>query len=279
MKIGLTMFATDVAIDPVELAVEAEARGFSSLWLPEHTHIPVSRETPWPWKPDEPLPEMYTRSMDPISVLSACAHATSTLTLATGVSLAAQHDPITYAKAWATLDVLSNGRARFGVGYGWNREEMRTHGVEFATRRAHAREHVLAMHELWGNDVAQFSGEHVSFESSFSWPKPVQRPRIPTYLGGGAGPKMFAAIAEFGDGWIPHGGGGLSTTIPQLHEAWAAAGRSGTPDVVPFGVHPSPDKLEYFASLGIDEVVCDVASLPRDEVLTILNTLAAHVTQ
>ena len=207
MKIGLTMFATDVAIDPVELAVEAEARGFSSLWLPEHTHIPVSRETPWPWKPDEPLPEMYTRSMDPISVLSACAHATSTLTLATGVSLAAQHDPITYAKAWATLDVLSNGRARFGVGYGWNREEMRTHGVEFATRRAHAREHVLAMHELWGNDVAQFSGEHVSFESSFSWPKPVQRPRIPTYLGGGAGPKMFAAIAEFGDGWIPHGGG------------------------------------------------------------------------
>ncbi len=276
MKLGITMFATDVAIDPIELAVEAENRGFASLWLPEHTHIPASRATPWP-AGDGQLPTKYKRSYDPPTVLAACAHATSTLRLGSGISLAAQHDPISYAKVWATLDQISNGRAAFGVGYGWNKEEMADHGVDYATRRAHVRDHVMAMQALWTDEEATFQGDFVSFERALAWPKPIQQPRIPTYIGGGAGPKMFDAVVEFADGWLPIGGAGVRAAIPVLNEAWASAGRSGAPSVVPFGVHPEMGKLEYYAELGCDEVVLDVESLPRDEVLRILDGYADFV--
>ena len=272
MQLGLTMFATDTAIDPVELAVEAEARGFNSLWLPEHTHIPASRATPFPGGGD--LPERYYRAMDPPTVLAACASVTKTITLASGISLAAQHDPVAFAKVWASLDRLSGGRTKFGVGYGWNVEEMNTHGVEYRTRRAMAREHVLAMQALWSEEQASFDGEYVSFEPSFSWPKPFQQPRIPTYVGGGAGPKLFGHVVEFGDGWLPIGGAGVRKNLPLLQEMWTEAGRDGSPDVIPFGTIPNAEKLEQYAELGCSEVVLNVEPLPRDDVLRTLDEYA-----
>ncbi len=271
MKIGLTMFATDKAINPVELAVEAEARGFASLWLPEHTHIPASRATPFPGGID--LPERYYRSMDTPTVLAACASVTKTIELGAGIWLAAQHEPIAAAKAWATLDVLSNGRARFGIGYGWNVEEMNHHNVEYKTRRAQSREHVLAMKALWADEKASYSGDFVNFSESFSWPKPVNGD-IPTYIGGGAGPKMFGHVAEYGDGWIPIGGAGIRQALPDLHEAWAAAGRDGTPEVIPFGTMPNAGKMEMYAELGCAEVVLNVEPHDRDSVLAQLDGYA-----
>jgi probable F420-dependent oxidoreductase len=273
VRIGLTIFATDQTVDVVDLAREAEARGFASLWLPEHTHIPASRRTVAPTG-DTELAEEYRRALDPPTALAACAAATSTIRLGSGVSLVAQHDPIAYAKVWATLDHLSGGRAAFGVGFGWNVEEMEDHGVSYATRREQAREHVLAMHELWSRDEAAFDGEFVRFPASWSWPKPVQQPRIPTYIGGGAGPKMFAHVAEWADGWLPIGGAGIRDALPILHQAWAQAGRSGEPEVVPFGTLPSPAKLDYYASIGCAEVVLRVPAAGRDVVLPLLDEYA-----
>ena len=276
MKIGLTIFLTDRTIATVELAREAEVRGFSSLWFPEHTHIPVSRRTPAPTG-DAELPEEYLRCLDPLVALTAAAVATSRLVVGSGVSLVAQHHPIDYAKAWATLDLVSAGRARFGVGFGWNVEEMADHGVEYTTRREHAREHVLAMQALWSVDEASFSGRYVDFEPTFSWPKPVQQPRIPTLIGGGAGPKMFAHIAEWADGWLPIGGGGIRDALPALHAAWAEAGRAGAPQVIPFGTVPSQQKLAYYESIGCTEVVLRVPAVGRDEALRTLDSFAVHV--
>jgi probable F420-dependent oxidoreductase len=276
MRIGLTIFLTDESIGAVEMARETEARGFSSLWFPEHTHIPTSRRTPFP-SPDGELPAEYYRVLDPVVALTACAVATEHLVLGSGISLVAQHDPIAYAKSWATLDLISGGRSRFGVGFGWNVEEMHEHGVPYATRREHAREHVLAMHRLWSHEEASFIGEHVSFEPTFSWPKPLQQPRIPTYVGGGGGPKLFRHVAEYADGWLPIGGAGIRESLPKLHEAWAAAGRSGAPDVVPFGTVPSASKLDYYESLGCTEVVLRVPSFPRDEALRVLDEFAPFV--
>jgi probable F420-dependent oxidoreductase len=274
VRIGLTIFATDQTVDVVDLAREAEGRGFSSLWLPEHTHIPVSRRTPAPTG-DAELAEEYRRALDPTTALAACAAVTSTIRLGSGVSLVAQHDPIAYAKVWATLDFLSGGRAAFGVGFGWNVEEIESHGVDFTTRRERAREHVLAMQALWSHDEASFEGEFVRFPASWSWPKPVQQPRIPTYLGGGAGPKVFAHVAEWADGWMPIGGAGIREALPRLRAAWASAGRSGEPEVVPFGTLPSADKLEYYASIGCTEVVLRLPPGPRDVVLPLLDEYAA----
>ncbi len=276
MKIGLTVFLTDLTIGPGEVAREAEARGFSSLWVPEHTHIPVSRRTPAPTGDGE-LGQEYLRCLDPIVALTAAAAATERLCVGAGVSLVAQHDPIAYAKAWATLDLVSGGRAIFGVGFGWNVEEMNDHGVQYATRREQAREHVLAMQALWSQPQAAFSGRFVDFEATYSWPKPVQQPRIPTLIGGGAGPKMFAHIAEWADGWLPIGGGGVRQALPKLREAWQAAGRTGEPVVIPFGTVPSVEKLAYYESVGCTEVVLQLPSAARDEVLRTLDGYAPYV--
>ncbi len=276
MKIGLTIFPTDRTIGPVELARQAEARGFSSLWFPEHTHIPVSRRTPAPTGEAE-LPEEYLRCLDPVVALTAAAIATERLIVGSGVALVAQHHPIDYAKAWATLDVVSGGRARFGVGFGWNVEEMNDHGVEYATRREQAREHVLAMQELWSQDEASFVGRHVNFEPTFSWPKPLQQPRIPTLIGGGAGPKLFAHIAEWADGWMPIGGAGIRDALPALREAWAEAGREGEPQVMPFGTVATAQKLDYYESVGCTEVVLRVPAVGRNQALRTLDSYAAYV--
>ena len=275
MRLGLTTFATDQTIDPVELAVEAEQRGFSSLWFPEHTHIPTSRATPAPTG-DELGPE-YSRAMDPPTVLAACAAATSRIALGSGIALVAQHDPVAYAKVWATLDRLSDGRAKFGIGFGWNVEEMATHGVDYATRRERTREHTLSMQALWADDEAEFHGEFVDFERSWSWPKPVQQPRIPTYIGGGAGPTMFEHIAEYADGWIPIGGAGVRAALPELRDAWAAAGREGRPDVIPFSALPTAEKLDYYAQLECAEVVLRIPPEPRDAALHTLDWFAAFL--
>ncbi len=272
MRYGVTIFATDQSMPVPELAREAEERGFDSVWIPEHTHIPTSRRTPPPTG-DEVLAEEYKRSVDPLVALAAAAAVTERIHLGTGVMLPAQREPLVTAKAIATLQNLSGGRFEMGIGFGWNEDEMEDHGVAYGSRRAHAREHVLAMQALWRDEVASFDGEHVSFPPTWSWPKP-ERP-VPVLVGGGAGPKMFAHLAEYADGWIPIGGAGLAEAVPRLHAALEDAGRDpSSMRIVPFGSHPSADKLEHFASIGVTECVFRLPSAPRDEVLPVLDAQA-----
>jgi probable F420-dependent oxidoreductase len=273
MRLGVTMFATDRTMDPVELAVEAEARGFASLWLPEHTHIPTSRLTAPPTG-DPELPEEYKRTLDPLVVCAAIAVRTTTLRFGTGILLPAQREPIVTAKAIATLQNLARGRFWLGVGFGWNVDEMADHAVDYRTRRAKAREHVLAMQALWTRDEAEFHGDHVDFGPCWSWPKPEVP--VPVIIGGGAGPKMFDHVCEYADGWIPIGGAGLGSALPDLRARWVAAGRDPAKlEVIPFGSIPTPEKLAHFASLGVTECVFRLPSAGRDEVLAVLDEHAA----
>ena len=270
------MFVTDRAMDVTELAPALEERGLSSLFLPEHTHIPASRATPYPMGGD--LPEQYWRTLDPFVALTAAASVTERLRLGTGICLVAQRDPIVTAKEVASVDLVSGGRFVFGIGFGWNREEMADHGVVYEQRRAIGREKVLAMQALWRDDEASFSGEHVHVSPSWSWPKPVQRPRPPVLVGGAAGPTLFAHIVEYADGWIPIGGRGLTTTLPDLRRVAEEAGRDPAElRVVPMAVVPDPGKLEHYASLGIEEVVLQLPSAPRDRVLPVLDAYAELV--
>ena len=274
MRFGITMFPTDLSIGPVQLGREAEARGLDSLWFPEHTHIPTSRRTPAP--AGEPLAEEYKRSLDPFVAMAAVVGATERLRVGTGIALVAQRDPIVMAKEVASLDLVSGGRLDLGIGFGWNVEEMADHGVAFKERRAVVREKVLAMKALWTQDEAGFSGEHVRFEPSWSWPKPVQKPHPPLLIGGGGGPKLFEAIADYADGWIPIGGAGLREALPHLHRAMEAAGRDPAElSIVPFGSLPDPGKIEYYRSLGVSEIVFRVPPVPADEALPVLDQIRA----
>jgi probable F420-dependent oxidoreductase len=274
MHIGVTIHATDRAMSPIELAREAEDRGFHSLFIPEHTHIPTSRETPAPTGTDE-LGEEYLRSLDPYIALAGAATNTSRILLGTGIGLVAQHDPITFAKQLATLDLISGGRLVLGIGYGWNREEMRNHGVEFASRRELVREKMLAMQELWSKDEAQFHGDFVDFDASWMWPKPIQQPRPPVLIGGAAGPKLFAHIAEYADGWLPIGGAGLKAALDELRAAVDARERRFEDmHIVPMGVFPDEGKLAYYRELGVTEAVLRLPSGPRDEVMPVLDDYA-----
>lgn len=271
------MFMTDQSIGPVDLARAVEERGFSSLYLPEHTHIPVSRRTPAPTG-DEQLADEYRRTLDPFVALAAAAASTETIELGTGICVLAQHEPIVTAKAIATLDRLSAGRFVFGIGFGWNVEEMEDHGVDVRRRRELVREHLLAMRRLWADEVASFDGEFVRFEPSWSWPKPLQQPGPPVLIGGAAGPKLFSAVADYADGWIPIGGAGVRAALPDLHRAAEAAGRDPSAlRIVPFGVLPDPGKLDYYASLGIDQVVLRIPTGPADAVLPVLDEHARLV--
>ena len=277
MQLGVTIFATDLSMSPVELAHEAEARGFRSLYVPEHTHIPTSRRTPPPTG-DAVLAEEYKRTLDPWVALGAAASVTASIRLGTGIALVAQHDPIALAKQIATLDRLSNGRVVLGIGYGWNEDEMESHGVDPRRRRAHVREVMLAMEALWSNDVASYEGEFVRFAPSWQWPKPVQRPRPPVLIGGAPGPKLFDAIAEYGDGWIPIGGAGVREALPTLRDAMERRGRDPRAlHVVPMGIVPTREKLDYYASVGVTEAVLRLPSASRDEVLPLLDGYAAFV--
>ena len=199
---------------------------------------------------------------------------TKRLKVGTGICLVIQHDPIVAAKAVASLDLLSNGRFLFGVGAGWNAEEMEDHGVPYADRRDVAREHLLAMRALWRDEVASFDGTHTRFEPSWSWPKPVSG-GPPVYIGGAAGPKLFAHVAEYADGWIPIGGAGLKQALPELRRAWEERGRDPKAlHVVPMGVLPDEAKLDYYASLGVTEAVLRLPSAPRDQVMPVLDAYA-----
>jgi probable F420-dependent oxidoreductase len=268
MRLGVTMFATDLAMPVQDLAVAAEERGFDSLYVPEHTHIPVSRRTPYAGGPGE-LPEEYKRTLDPLVALSFAAAATRRLRVGTGILLAAQRDPIVTAKALATLDHLTGGgRVVVGVGFGWNVEEIENHGVPYARRREVARRNVLAMQAFWRDEVASVEG----LEPSWSWPKPAHD--LPVYMGGAAGPKLFAHVAEYADGWMPIGGKGIKDALPALREACEKAGRPMA-QVIPFGTLPTREKLDYFAELGIEESVATLPSGPADVVLPELDRYAA----
>ncbi|MAI26669.1 MAG: LLM class F420-dependent oxidoreductase [Spirochaeta sp.] len=267
MKIGVTIHATDQAMPADELAVEAEERGFDSLYIPEHTHIPTSRRTPAPTG-DAELAEEYKRSPDPYIYLAVAAARTSRIRLGTGIGLPAQHDPITFAKQLATLDVVSKGRLVVGIGYGWNHEEMENHGIDVRRRRALTREKMLAMQALWSQEVAEFHGEFVDFEPAWQWPKPVQTPRPPILIGGGAGPILFSHIAEYADGWMPIGGSGMAKALDTLRGAMSEKGRD--PDslhIVPMGVFPNQEKLDYYREAGATEVVLRLPSDSRETVL------------
>ncbi len=253
MHIGVEIFPTDQTIDPVELARSVEDRGFESLWFPEHSHIPTSRATPWGGRVGAPpLPEFYKRTHDPFVALGACAAVTGTLKLATGICLLAQRDPIHTAKQVASLDLLSRGRFIFGIGYGWNKEEMAHHGTAYGDRRAILRENVMAMKSLWTQEEAGFDGRFVHLESSWAWPKPAQFPHPPIVLGGDAGPKTAADIAEFCDGWMPMAGRHTLDKWPTIERACESIGRDpSTVEIGVFGARPDEAQLTELAAGGV----------------------------
>ncbi|MEW1779274.1 LLM class F420-dependent oxidoreductase [Streptomyces sp. NPDC086777] len=281
MRIAVTIFLTDETIAPVRLARELEARGFAGLYLPEHTHIPVERTTPYPAGGE--LPREYGRTLDPFVALGQAAAVTEGLGLGTGITLVAQHDPIDLAKQIATLDHLSGGRLTLGVGFGWNVEEAADHGVRWRSRRELTRDRMALMRALWADEPTAYEGEFGSVRASSAYPKPVQKPRGPvagprTLVGGAAGPKLFAHIAEYADGWMPIGGRGLTESLPVLRGVWADAGRDPAAlQVVPYAVFPSPGKLAHYAELGVEEVVVQLPPAGEAEVLGVLDTYGEYL--
>ncbi len=276
MKVGITSFCLDRTIHPVRLAREAEARGFESLWYPEHSHIPANRRTPWPGGLNgEPLPDDYWRMHDMFNALSMAAAVTTDLKLGTSVCLIGQRDPLWTAKQIASLDHLSGGRFLFGIGFGWNREEQENHGIAWADRRAMVREKVLAMQELWTTDEARFDGRFVRFEPAWALPKPAQG-RIPVHIGGGWGPKLFDAICDYGDGWLPVSARtSLASRIALLHEACDRNGRDpSTVAISVFGATTDPAGLEGLAAEGVTRVVLTLPYEADDVVLPLLDAWA-----
>jgi probable F420-dependent oxidoreductase len=270
MKLGVTMFATEYSIGPAELARAVEERGLESLFFPEHTHIPTSRRTPWPGGPE--LPQEYSHTLDPFVALSAAATATEHLLIGTGICLVIERDPITLAKEVASLDFISGARFLFGIGGGWNQEEMENHGTNPAQRWKLLRERVLAMKAIWTQDEAEFHGRFVNFDPIWSWPKPVQKPH-PPILVGGDGPHALQRAVEYGDGWMPIPGRGhrpLSERIAELNRLAAEAGRGRIPVSV-FGASPRPDVVQHYAELGVERCIFWLPSASREEVLPLLD--------
>ncbi len=282
MKFGVSIFPTDKTIDPGALAKAAEDHGFESLWFPEHSHIPTSRTTPWGGNPDAPpLPEMYWRTHDQYVALMAAAAATSKLKVASGITLVAQRDPIWLAKQVATVDVLSGGRLIFGVGYGWNKEELAHHGVSYTERRALLREKVLMMKALWTQEEASFDGDLIQLQPSWSWPKPIQQPHPPIIMGGAAGPKTFAHIMEFCDGWMPiYGAYEFVNKLDGMRAAAELAGRD--PATVELGVFNAPRdmaKLEALEAAGVSRAVFNLPPVEASVVLAKLDQYSALIGQ
>jgi probable F420-dependent oxidoreductase len=279
MRNGLVLFSSDRGITPAALAKAAEDRGFDTIYVPEHTHIPVKREAAHPGTGDETLPDdRYTRTLDPWISLATAAAVTSTIRLSTAVALPVESDPITLAKQIATLDHLSGGRVTIGAGFGWNTDELEDHHVPPGKRRTVLKEYVEAMRALWTQEEASYAGEFVSFGPSWAYPKPVQ-PHIPLIIGAGGGPKTFRWISENADGW-------MTTPIEQnigfkaqeLREAWAAAGRAGEPDIrVLIAARPSAEDLVSWGEAGTSELIWGVPDKSEDEVITYLDKLAARL--
>jgi probable F420-dependent oxidoreductase len=266
MKFGISMFITDYSIGAAELAKAVEDLGFESLFVPEHTHIPTSRRSPWPGGPN--LPKEYLHSLDPFVALGAAAAVTQNLRLGTGICLVIERDPITLAKEVATLDFISGGRALFGIGGGWNYEEMENHGTKPSLRWKVLRERILAMKEIWTHEEAEYHGEFVDFDPIWQWPKPVQKPHPPILMGGG-GPRTFQRVLEYGDAWIPILGRGdapLTEKIGELNQQAQAAGRGQIPVTV-FGARPDPAAIRELEDAGVERVIIGARPAPAEEVL------------
>ena len=275
-QFGVTMFPTDTAIGPVEVARAVEERGFDGLFFPEHTHIPASRATPFPGGGD--LPEMYWRAHDPFVALGAAAAATERIRLGTGICLVIERDPITLAKEIASLDTISNGRAVIGIGAGWNREEMENHGADYKNRWAVVREKVLAMREIWNTDEAEFHGQYVDFDPLWSYPKPVQDNGPPIWIGANS-KWVFDRVADYGDGWMPIGGLG-SGNMERLKVALDARGRKVEDiDLALFGAPPDAGEIRGRMGQGFDNFIFVVPPATRDVVLPLLDRYAAVVAE
>ncbi len=261
MKFGIAMFMTDYSISPADLARACEERGLESLWAPEHSHIPVSRKSPWPGGAE--LPKQYYDVMDPFVCLSAAAAVTTKLKLGTGIALVIQRDTIQLAKEVASLDRISNGRFLFGVGGGWNEEEMANHGTEFKSRFKLMREKIEAMQQIWTQSKAEYHGDLVDFDPIYAWPKPVQTPHPPIIVGGGF-PHAARRAIRYGDGWIPLGGRmELADILPAFHKMVEEAGRK--PEDIPitnFGPPLTQETVDQSADAGVDRIVF---SLPSDD--------------
>jgi probable F420-dependent oxidoreductase len=271
------MFPTHYAIRPDTLAREAEARSFESVWFPEHTHIPASRRSPWPGGAE--LPKEYSHTHDLFVALSMAAAVTSTIKVASGICLLIERDPITTAKEVASLDVLSGGRVLFGIGGGWNAEEMAHHGTEFRTRWKLLRERVQAMKAIWSQDEASFEGELVRFEPIWSWPKPLQRPHPPIILGA-HGPKALERVVTYCDGWIPIGvrGGDLVGEIAKLRRLATERGRDPSSiSINVYGIPADPEQLARFRDAGVTRAIFGLPPAGPEKVLPLLDRYAGVV--
>jgi probable F420-dependent oxidoreductase len=270
MDIGLCIFSTEYAIRIDELAREAESRGFESLFVPEHTHIPTSRRSPFA---GGELPEEYKHTHDPFVSLAYAAAVTRRLKIGTGICLVIERDTITTAKSVASLDLLSNGRFLFGIGGGWNAEEMEHHGTDFKTRFPRLREQILAMKQMWTKDVAEFHGQHVNFEPIWCWPKPAQKPHPPV-LWGGEGTPTLKRVAEIGDGWFPRARNTerLFAGLEELKGLAAKAGRDMKQiSVSVFGAPGDRAVLDRYRAAGITRAILRLPPEGRDKILPLLD--------
>jgi probable F420-dependent oxidoreductase len=272
MKFGITMFATDYAIPAHELARAVEDLGFDSLWFPEHTHIPTSRKSPWPGGAE--LPKEYSHTLDPFVTMAAAAAVTKDLLVGTGICLVIERDPIVLAKEVASVDHLSGGRLLFGIGGGWNLEEMENHGTRPAIRWKLLRERILAMKEIWIKDEAEYHGQYVNFDPIWSWPKPARKPHPPIVIGGD-GPRTLDRVLEYGDEWMPSGARSpqLPARIAELQSRAQAAGRGHIPVSV-FGAMPRPEALTALAEAGADRAVFVLPPVPSEDALARLKRYA-----
>jgi probable F420-dependent oxidoreductase len=275
MDLGICIFATDYAIPIDELAREAEARGFESLWVPEHTHIPTSRRSPWPG--GDELPKEYSHTYDPFVSLMLAAAVTKTLKIGTGICLVIERDTITMAKEVASLDRLSGGRFQFGIGGGWNAEEMEHHGTEFKTRFKKMGEQVRAMKKIWTQNVASFQGDYVKFDDIWCWPKPAQQPHPPVLLGGESS-YTLQRVVDCCEGWFPRSRQPelVAKGMLELQERAAKAGRDmKTISVSVFGVSGEEhDRLDAYREAGVNRCILRLPSEGRNTILPLLDQYA-----
>lgn len=279
MKFGIVLFTSDRGITPTAAARAAEANGFDSFYVPEHTHIPVKREAAHPQTGDSSLPDdRYLRTLDPWVSLAAASAVTERIELATAVALPVEHDPITLAKTIASLDHLSGGRVVLGVGFGWNVDELTDHGVPAGRRRTMLREYLEAMQALWSQEEASYSGEFVNFGPSWAFPKPIRTPRIPILVGAAGNEKNFAWIVRSADGWISTPGEqNIDDNVLLLHKMWRNAGREGSPRIVVLDFKPDAEKLAHWHEIGVSEVVYGMPDRSEAEVVAYLERLAAKL--
>jgi probable F420-dependent oxidoreductase len=278
VRFGIVLFTSDRGITPARAAQEAEARGFHTFYVPEHTHIPVKREAPHPGTEDGSLPDdRYMRTLDPWVSLAGAAAVTERIELATAVALPVEHDPITLAKTIASLDHLSGGRLTIGAGFGWNTDELIDHGVPPEKRRTVLREYIEAMRTLWANEQAEYQGDYVKFGPSWAWPKPT-RGDVPVLIGASATTKTFEWIARTADGWIttPRDED-IVDSVARLAEIWTAAGRVGTPRVIALDGKPDADRLAAWASGGVTDVVYGIPDRAADEIPGYLDRLVGKL--